>query len=419
MFGLFNFIGHNNYNLFARRFPCVCEQWPQKQMGSSENRALKILLHAAFFISGITTVLIGQVLPILATSFSLNDLQSSYFFPAQFAGSILGTLSTSWFGKKNKFVLAVIVGCVAMSAGVAAMSLSSFAGCLAGFFVNGIGVGLTLPSINMLILEINPMRTASALSILNFCWGIGAIVCKPFVDATSTRTSVFVTSVLLSIPLLMIASLIGFLPRADPAPSLSEAADDKLPPSAIWITGLAWAIAFFNFVHVGFESGMGGWMTTYADRLNGEAVVTLFSPTFLYFLFFVAGRGIAPIFFRFLNEDKVLFLDLVLMLIGMIVILSAADVFWLGVGAALSGFGTSSVFPTNLSRFTRIFGPTATRRATPLFICGTLGATSVTWLIGFSSNAAGNLRAGMFTLLACVGALMIVQTVLAIRTARA
>jgi fucose permease len=129
----------------------------------------------------------------------------------------------------------------------------------------------------------------------------------------------------------------------------------------------------------------------------------------------VIGRGIAPAFFRYLTENQVLFLDLVLMLAGMLIMLSAGSLWWLGAGAALSGFGTSSVFPTNISRFTNSFGPTATRRAVPLFICGTLGGATVTWMIGFVSDQAGNLRAGMFALIACVAVLLVIQVFLSTR----
>src|SRR5688500_10204113 len=380
------------------------------------NRQLLFILHLMFFFSGIATVLIGQVLPNLAGSFALNDLQAGYFFPAQFSGSVLGTLLTGWFGRKRKFLLATVIGGLAMAAGVAAMNMQSFAGCLSGFFINGLGIGLTLPSINMLVLETSPKKGASALSILNFCWGLGAIVCKPFVDLTSTRGSSFVTTLFLAVPLITCAILIAMMPREaehSAEPPTAEAPSEG--PTVIWATALAWVIALFNFVHVGFESGIGGWLTTYADRLHGEPVVHLLSPTFLYFLFFVIGRGVAPVFFRYLTEDQVLFLDLGLMLIGMLMILSAGSLFGLGAGAAVSGFGASSVFPTNLARFTSTFGPSSARRATPLFICGTLGAAAVTWLIGFVSDQAGNLRTGMFTLLGCVVFLMAVQLFLSLK----
>lgn len=382
-------------------------------MNRPENRILKILLHAVFFVSGIATVLIGQVLPILSGHFALNDLQASYFFPTQFSGSLIGTLLTNWFGRRNNFILSTIIGCAAMGTGVIIMNADSFAVCLFGFMLNGFGIGLTLPSTNMLILEMNPSNSASALSVLNFCWGVGAIFCKPFVDLTTFGSNLSPMTIILAVPLFAGAAFVAISPDTSrmgkPGDTMTRPEEIPLP---IWTMPLAWAIALFNFIQVGFEGGMGGWLTTYAERLNGEPVLHLLSPTFLYFLFFVIGRGVAPVFFRFLREEQVLLLDLGIMLVGMLTILSAGSLVWLGIGAAVAGFGASSVFPTNLSRFTRTFGPTATRRATPLFICGTLGAASITWLIGFLSNRSGTLKAGMFSLLACVGALMVLQLVL-------
>ena len=123
---------------------------------------LKILLHIIFFLSGIATILIGPVLPILAQHFTLNDLQVSFFFPAQFAGSLSGT-----------FLPAALPGATIIwprrcwadrrwRLGVLLMNVDSFAFCLFGFLINGLGVGLTLPSINMMILEVDPDRSASA-----------------------------------------------------------------------------------------------------------------------------------------------------------------------------------------------------------------------------------------------------------------
>ena len=60
----------------------------------SNNRLIKVLLHFVFLLSGIATILIGQVLPMITKRFSLNDLEAGNFFPAQFSGSILGTFLT-------------------------------------------------------------------------------------------------------------------------------------------------------------------------------------------------------------------------------------------------------------------------------------------------------------------------------------
>lgn len=372
-------------------------------MGAPKKRDLTLLLQFVFFLSGICTVLIGQVLPILSSTFKLNDLQAGMLFPAQFSGSILGTIISNWFGRRHRFLLATVIGSMAMAIGLAAMNLTSFEGCLIGFFVNGLGIGLTLPSVNLLVLEMNPTKGASALSLLNFCWGAGAILCKPFVDATAFNGSISFTTLAIAFPLVVAGALLLLLPREAEASTRIISSIENGPSAVpIWTTAIAWTIATFNLIQVGYESGMGGWLTTYADRLNGQPVVDLFSPTFLYFLFFVAGRGVAPFYFRFMTENQVLFLDIGMMLAGMLMILAAGDMIWLGIGAAVSGFGASSVFPTNLSRFSRTFGSAATRKATPLFVTGTLGAAVVTWMIGFVSDQADSLYAGMLTQLVCV-----------------
>lgn len=384
---------------------------------SMSTRPLNALLHFVFFLSGITTVLIGQVLPVLSNKFEINDLQLGYLFPAQFAGSLMGTLLTNWFGRRGKLVLATAIGSALMAAGMLMLNLGSYELVLLTFLVNGLGVGLTLPAINVLILERDPANSAANLSFLNFFWGLGAIVCKPFVDFTVQGESLWLTTMLLAAPL-----AVALLPMVL-APSGGEArvekpAEGETSLSPIWSTPIAWAIAAFQFIHVGFESGMGGWLTTYANRIDGGAGLHIVSPTFLFFLFFVIGRGVAPVFFRFLDENRMLLASLVTILIGLAVALTADGILQLNIGAALAGFGTSSVFPTNVSRFSKIFGPQAMRRATPLFIAGTSGATLVTWLIGFLSNQTGSLRSGMLILAAGIATLIVLQIVLATQTSR-
>ena len=384
-------------------------------MTQPENtRKLTIILHALFLISGTVTVLIGQFLPIMARHYALNDLQVSFYFPAQFAGSLFGTFLTSIFARRNQFLAASFVGALLMGAGLLLMNVNLFPVSLISFFIMGIGIGLTLPAINMTILEMNPLNSGSALSVLNFCWGVGAIVCKPFVDATHIGGDILVTTLILALPMFASAAFLFLQPTRIIA--LAEKPGDTLQDAtAIWTTPLAWAIALFNFIHVGFESGMGGWLTTYTERLDDAHLTRWLTPTLLYFVLFVVGRGVAPLLFRFLNENRMLMLGLFTVLAGMAITVTASSVAMLAIGAAIAGFGTSWIFPTNVSRFSHTFGPTATRRATPLFICGTLGAASSTWLIGFVSDKTGSLNSGMYVLVVSILLLIVLQLLLASR----
>jgi fucose permease len=376
----------------------------------NESKALaKLVLHIAFLFSGMATVLIGQVLPILGRNFSLNDLQLGYFFPAQFAGSVTGTLLTSWFSRRGLYSIATTIGCVLMAAGILLIAGASFKISLVGFLINGLGIGMTLPSINLLVLEMNPFRAASALSILNFCWGVGAIICKPFVDLISGGLTIFPVSVSLASVLAFFAAATYLLVSRKPLPAAEGDAPKDERPLRIWASPIGWTIALFNFIHVGFESGMGGWLSTYTERLENRAVLDVISPTFLYFSFFVLGRGIAPLFFRVMNENRVLLLSLTVLLSGTLVTILAADLFVLSIGASIAGLGTAAIFPTNISRFMNTFGPEANRRSTPLFLSGTAGAACVTWLIGLLSNRAGDLRSGMVVLVVSIVLLIGIQ----------
>jgi fucose permease len=269
----------------------------------------------------------------------------------------------------------------------------------------------------MLILEMNRERAASALSVLNFFWGLGAIICSLTVYNLSKSIGFFPVSVMLAVALSLIGGLLILIPQKTENKPLEgkESAESSEPP--IWTSPVAWTIAGFNFIHVGFESAIGGWLPTYSERLSaGQAFTWLLAPTFLYFVFFVAGRAAAPFFFRFLNENRMLFLSLLLILLGMGIMLAAHSVPLLSLGAAIAGFGTSSVFPTNMSRFNQTFGESASRRATPFFICGTLGGFFTTWFIGFVSKRYENdLHSGMFILLGSVLILIVLQILLASR----
>lgn len=388
-------------------------------MSSKNHKLLQILLHIDFFLSGITTVLIGQALPILQKQFALDDKQLAIFFPAQFVGSISGTFITNWLGKQNRFLFATILGCFLMAGGIVMFSLNSYSLCLIGFFINGIGVGLTLPSINMLILELNPHRTISALNILNLFWGIGAIICSVIVLNLSKSIGLFGVNSILALALVITTAIIIFTNTFNEKQHSEnrEISDDFSVP--IWTTLMAWLIGLFNFIHVGFESAIGGWLPSYTVRFKEDNDLWWLFPTTFYFLFFVIGRGIVPIFAKFLDETKLIFLGLFLILIGLLVLLYGETVTFLRIGAMISGFGTSWVFPTNLSRFNKTFGKTASRRAMPFFILGTLGATFTNWLIGYISNQfENNLRIGMFVLLASIILLIVMQIVISLRKAK-
>lgn len=361
------------------------------------SRRFVFLLHFAFFLSGIATVLIGQVLPVLFRKLSLNDSDGGQLFIAQFAGSLTGNFIYGFTVKRFGFIFTILFSMLALAIGCLAINADDWSFCLLGFIILGIGIGGTLTSINMFVAETNPLRQAAALNVLNFFWGVGAILSQPYVALLSAPTSIFLPTSIFAGLLFLTTILIFFSSRGvERKQSFTESAEFVSMP--IWSHPAAWLITFFNILNIGIETGIGGWLTTYSARFP-DNMNQWISATPVFFLFFVVGRGFASLFLKFLSINKFLFLSLLTLTAGIILILLAQNYWFLLFGAGISGFGTSGIFPTNLARFTRVFGESATRRAAPFFICGGLGGAFTTWLIGYVSYYSNDLRSGIFVLL--------------------
>jgi fucose permease len=371
---------------------------------SSKLRSLKYYTLFGFFVIGVVTVLLGQVLPVLSTRLYLNDAQSGTLFLAQFAGSATGTLLVGKFAGRFGFVVATLVGLGAMIIGVPGLNFGNFYLCWLSVFIYGSGLGMTIPAINLLTIDITPDHLqSSSVNLINFAWGIGAICSQPFVALVSSGDSLVAVTVLIDIALAALVLCFVLSMRAFPVREAHDA--DPLTIAPLWRRPRSWLFLLFGFFVIGIESGLGGWLTTYSKSLAGA--VPTFNSTVAFFAFLVLGRGLASVVSRRLSENTLISICTVTLLTGIFLIVF--DEAHAVIGAAVAGLGTSAIFPTNMVRFTRAFGPTATQRAAPLFISGICGAAVLSWLTGLVSTGYGSLRLGLVVLLIAAAAVIILQ----------
>lgn len=371
-------------------------------------RRLRLSAQFGFFVIGIITVLLGLVLPILSERLALDDAQAGTLFLAQFSGSILGTLFSGRLIRRLGFAGALKIGLVLLLAGIPGLNAWDLMLCRIAIFIYGLGLGVAIPATNLLVIEITPLSgRVAAANFVNFCWGLGAIFCQPFVGLFASGGSLLPATLILDAALLAVAALLLSSPREIAAgPEGSKAETNASVP--IWGRPLAWQIAAFNFLNIGVESGLGGWLTTYSERLQAEGKMRI-NTTIVYFIFLVIGRGVATVVSRRLSADALLLACSVILTVGVGLVLMTANPFLPILGAAIAGLGTSAIFPTNMVRFAKRFGPEATRKATPLFITGTAGAASLTSLVGLVSTRSGRLETGLVVLLAAAAFLVILQ----------
>jgi len=370
-----------------------------------KHRSLKYYTLFGFFVIGIITLLLGQVLPILSARLHLNDAEAGAFFIAFFGGSLLGTLFVTRLACRFGFIITTVVGILLMIVGLPGLNFDSFAVCWIAIFVYGTGLGFTIPAINLLTIDITPLeRQSVSINLINFAWGIGAICSYPFVALLSRDNSLVLVTALLVVVLIFLA--FGFVSSRS---SVSAEVDTSSPDEhegRIWDRPASWLFVLFGFFVIAIESSMGGWLTTFTKTFDQTSVgINL---TVVYFAFVVLGRGVASVISSRLSESTLISICSITLLIGTAILVFFADSFSVA-GAAIAGFGSSAIFPTNMVRFTKVFGPGSTRNATPVFLASICGSAVATWLIGQISTSYGGLRVGMAVPLIAAMLVLVIQ----------
>src|SRR5713226_3523899 len=121
---------------------------------SSSNRKLILAGQIAFLPTGILQTLLGPMLPILIARWALNDTQAGNLFLVQFLASLAGVQLSGLLLTRWGYRPAFLSGLLLMACGVSTLLLGSSALGMAAVAAYGLGLGLVVPSDNLLIAEI-------------------------------------------------------------------------------------------------------------------------------------------------------------------------------------------------------------------------------------------------------------------------
>lgn len=354
------------------------------------------LVHADFIVTGVVMTMLGPMLPMFSARWLLNDTKAGYLFVAQFATSMLGMLLSGVLVERLGYRRTLRVGLVLMAAGMAMLVRANWTLGLVAVSIYGVGFGSNTPAGNLFIADANPGNRAAALNLLNSSWGIGAMGC-PLLIAWAQRSR--------HVPLFFDGTATALLGLAAWLSWVQFSADGKLagaePPSGASAASagpssprLVFFVAVLFFIYVGTENSLGGWVASYARRMDmGSRAFWATTPSFFWGALLL-GRISAPLFLRRARETTVASAGLVLASLGVIVLLAARSMSLVVLGASLAGLGLASVFPISISMLSHWFGEAATRVSGTIFAGGNLGGAVLPWLVGALSTHYGSLRAG-------------------------
>lgn len=371
---------------------------PQAELSqSSSNRKLVLAGQIAFLPTGILTTLLGPMLPILIARWAMNDTQAGNLFLVQFLASLVGVQLSGVLLARLGFRPAFLSGLLLMACGVATLYMGSLWLGLASVAAYGLGLGLIIPADNLLIAEIGsssgsgPSSRAGAVSLLNFFWGVGAVLCSLMVAWTAAHKLLpfFLGAVALFLVLLALAMRNLPFPAAEKSAETSASWREMAKSPAIWL------FAAVFFLYPGAETAVGGWIGSYVSRLGSRgAAMASMMPAFFWSALTV-GRALGTAFLRHFPERRVLRAGYAAGAAGIALMLWAPTLPGVIGGALITGLSFATLYPITVARLSQRFGVAARSIGAVMFSLAAVGPAVIPWMVGVISRATGSLRAGL------------------------
>jgi MFS transporter, FHS family, glucose/mannose:H+ symporter len=362
---------------------------------SSSNRKLVLAGQIAFLPTGILTTLLGPMLPILIARWAMNDTQAGNLFLVQFLASLVGVQLSGVLLARRGFRPAFLSGQLLMACGVATLYMGSPGLGLAAVAAYGLGLGLIVPSDNLLIAEISTgsglTSRSGAVSLLNFFWGVGAVLCSLMVAWTAAHKllPVFLGAVALFLVLLALAM------RNLPFPAAAQSAESSASWREMAKSPTIWLFAAVFFLYPGAETAVGGWIGSYASRLGSRgAAMASMMPAFFWSALTV-GRALGTAFLRHVSERHVLRTGCAAGAAGIGLMLWAPALPGVIGGALITGLSFATLYPITVARLSQRFGIAARSIGAVMFSLAAVGPALIPWMVGVISHATGSLRAGL------------------------
>jgi MFS transporter, FHS family, glucose/mannose:H+ symporter len=372
---------------------------------SSSNKRLRFVALIAFLPTGVLTTLLGPMLPLLIARWTLNDTQAGNLFLVQFLAQLVGVQLSGVLLARLGYRPAFLSGLLLMAGGAATLLTGSAAMGMASVAVYGLGLGLIIPTDSLLVAEITPDSRSSAMNLLNFFWGAGAVMCSLVVAWASAHgmVPVFLGSVSGILVLLALAAW-GL-----PFPAAKSEAERPLRWQELARNPAIWLFAAVFFLYPGAETAVGGWIGSYVARLGTEEIKWAPLMPAFFWSALTAGRGLGTLFVSYLPERRVLRAGFATAAAGIVLLLVASTLPGVIVGALITGLSFATLYPITIARLSHHFGVAARSIGAFMFSLAAVGPAVISWLVGVTSQATGSLRAGLLLPLGATVILLLIH----------
>ncbi len=364
------------------------------------------VLHFAFLLTGVATVMMGILLPTMLVKWSLTDAQAGSLFVAQFSAAFVGSLLYGEIVLRLGQTNTVIAGMAVIAVGIGSIALSGWPMLLVFVALYGFALGYTLPAINLAVASACPDRRSPALNLLNFSWTLGAVTAPLVLGYLLQWLRVSLSAVLFGLAALFLGS--GMTLYLVPTPR-SAAIKQEGAPEASRSSSETWVLTgLLLFLYVGAETGVAGWAPLMGLRhqILSAASVSLAQAFFWGAL--LAGRLGAGSLWKNAPPRQLISVSLATAAAGIVLLATSMSKSALFSGMVLAGAGLAAVFPTTVAVFSSQATTSAKRAAGMVFAAAGLGGAALPSFIGWMSSHGYSLRLGLW-LMAFVTMIMLVM----------
>jgi fucose permease len=352
---------------------------------STRNKVL-LLASGLFFAIGLLA-LIGPSLPDLARNNNTDLASAGAIFTALYLGSIPAQLVSGWLNDKYGPIAVMVIGMVIMAVGLLAVTQShSLELTLALMALAGVGDGALVVGANVIVAQTFARRRATALSLMNVFYGVGAIVGPVLVGLSlgiwqTALPAMAVVSLLLVLLLPVTRGLNkGHRELIAGEPEQETEATEQ---GGIYRSPLLWLLAAMMLLYVGTEIGIGGWISTYTQRTTLIGAETAAFMASVFYLALTGGRLVGAALGTKLRAEQLLLVSLAGAMIGGVGILLGVGNIELTIGSvAVTGATFGPIYPTVLAVTAARFSSNAGKAAALVMAIGSVGGVIFPWLFG-------------------------------------
>jgi FHS family glucose/mannose:H+ symporter-like MFS transporter len=250
-------------------------------------------------------------------------------------------------------------------------------------FFYGLGLGITITSINLLRSQRRASARAREMNRLNLVWAFGASICPWLANEFLKRYSVRSLFLMLGAVFAMFALwTLLFEIRRLPSPAtelrLAAAATRRLPL----------IIALATLLATGVESSTGAWIATYADRLRDGISVPVAAVSAFWLGLLISRALHSTRALHRLSEGSLLQSAAAIASLGCVLLVTTQRQEMLLVSGFLIGFGIGPVYPLMLAAVLPRF------QGNVIFLMAGLGGATFPWLTGEVSSHFNALQIG-------------------------